>query len=88
MTKIPRIKMTIKVTDILTTETAIEVTGFPKTKVKVANHKEGTQDAKLEDRRGKKEYNLRPTAAEKNRTERLKVAIGRIELRIGSETSW
>ena len=63
MTRIPRIKMIIKVTDIPRAEKAIEVTDFPKTEVKVVNNKEGKQDAKAEDRAGIKEYNLRPTAA-------------------------
>ena len=51
VTRIPRIKKTIKVTHIPRIERAIEVTDFPKSKDKV------------EDRAGRKEYNLRSTAA-------------------------
>ena len=51
VTRIPRIKKTIKVTHIPRIERAIEVTDFPKSK------------AKVEDGAGRKEYNLRSTAA-------------------------
>ena len=51
MTRIPRIKETIKVTDIPKIERAIEVTDFPKSK------------AKVQDRAGRKEYSLRCTEA-------------------------
>ena len=53
MTRITRIKKTIKVTDIPRIGRAIEVTDFPKSK------------AKVEDRAGRKEYNLRSTAAKR-----------------------
>ena len=51
MTRIPRIKNSIKVTDVPRIERAIEVTDFPKS------------NAKVEDRAGRKEYNLRSTTA-------------------------
>ena len=51
VTRIPRIKKTIKVTDIPRIERAIEVKNVPKSK------------AKMEDRAGRKRYNLRSTAA-------------------------
>ena len=51
MTRIPRIKKTTKVADIPRIEKVIKVTDFPKSK------------AKVEDRAGRKEYNLRSTTA-------------------------
>lgn len=63
MTRIPSIKKTIKATDIPRIERATEVIDFPKNEVKVANCKEVQQNSKVEDTAGKKEYNLRSTAA-------------------------
>ena len=51
MTRSPRIKKTIKVTDIPRIERAIEAIDFPKSK------------ANVKDRARRKEYNLRSTAA-------------------------